>query len=74
MPAAPARRRADASTLMSVAPEIRAVPTIEPGQILDPGMETVEPRKESVMDRSSFEKPVTILTGLGTPSKIGKRG
>ncbi|RWP73013.1 DUF982 domain-containing protein [Mesorhizobium sp.] len=22
------------------------------------------------MDRSSFEKPVTILTGLGTPSKI----
>jgi hypothetical protein len=75
MPAAPARRRADAtsSTLMSAAPEIRAVPTIEAGQILEPGQNlepAVEPRKESVMDRSSFEKPVTILTGLGTPTKI----
>ncbi|WP_442921355.1 DUF982 domain-containing protein [Mesorhizobium sp. ISC15] len=67
-PAVPARRLAGAtsSILMSAASEIRA----EPGQILEPGMETVELRKESVMDRSSFEKPVTILTGLGTPSKI----
>jgi hypothetical protein len=32
--------------------------------------EPVELPKESVMDRSSFEKPVTILTGLGTPTKI----
>lgn len=78
--ATPTCRRADAA--MSAAPEIRTVPTIEPGPILRtgpvvepgpvsvPGMETVEPRKESVMDRSSFEKPVTILTGLGTPTKI----
>ncbi|WP_318528628.1 MULTISPECIES: DUF982 domain-containing protein [unclassified Mesorhizobium] len=78
MPATPANRRADAmsATGMSAAPEIRTVPAIEPGPIpgngptFDPGMETVEPRKESVMDRSSFEKPVTILTGLGTPTKI----
>lgn len=32
--------------------------------------EPIEPGKESVMDRASFDKPVTILTGLGTPTKI----
>ncbi|WP_366664770.1 DUF982 domain-containing protein [Mesorhizobium sp.] len=78
MPAAQVRRSADATfpSPMSAAPEIRAVPTaepgqiFEPGQILEPGTETVEARKESVMDRSSFEKPVTILTGLGNPTRI----
>lgn len=30
----------------------------------------IEPGKESFMDRASFDKPVTILTGLGTPTKI----
>ncbi|WP_352777447.1 DUF982 domain-containing protein [Mesorhizobium sp. M0571] len=30
----------------------------------------IKPGKESVMDRASFDKPVTILTGLGTPTKI----
>lgn len=43
------------------------------GWTVEPGMEPVElPKfpKESVMDRSSFEKPVTILTGLGSPTKI----
>ncbi|CCV08125.1 conserved hypothetical protein [Mesorhizobium metallidurans STM 2683] len=40
------------------------------GRTVEPRKEPVELPKESVMDRSSFEKPVTILTGLGTPTKI----
>ncbi|MET3577577.1 hypothetical protein ABID19_000592 [Mesorhizobium robiniae] len=40
------------------------------GRPVGPGKAPVELPKESVMDRSSFEKPVTILTGLGTPTKI----
>jgi hypothetical protein len=40
------------------------------GRTVEPGKAPVELPKESVMDRSSFEKPVTILTGFGTPTKI----
>ncbi|WP_352937591.1 DUF982 domain-containing protein [Mesorhizobium sp. M0938] len=40
------------------------------GRTVEPGKAPVELPEESVMDRSSFEKPVTILTGLGTPTKI----
>jgi hypothetical protein len=37
---------------------------------VEPRKDPVELPKERVMDRSSFEKPVIILTGLGSPAKI----
>lgn len=40
------------------------------GRTVESRKELVELPKESVMDRSSFTKPVTILTGLGNPTKI----
>lgn len=40
------------------------------GRTVESRKELVELPKESVMDRSSFAKPVTILTGLGNPTKI----
>ncbi|WP_367272508.1 DUF982 domain-containing protein [Mesorhizobium sp.] len=40
------------------------------GRTVEPRKDPVELRKESVMNRASFEKPVTILTGLGMPTKI----
>lgn len=40
------------------------------GRTVEPRKERIELPKESVMDRSSFAKPVTILTGLGSPTSI----